>query len=189
MVRKTMPQPIQISIFSKPRRCVLGRPNCAMLIAAISAEWAYVEENLTLLFSAAMGSHTLTEDGAASINRNWVAIVTMNELKSIRIRLNIIEKSLIVLLPQELQSDWNGLAKEINNRAKDRNIIVHAAWGISDIYPDDLVLEDERGKRMRYNEQDFVQILDRISLVYVRIHDFMHRVLKAQREKRIPQMS
>jgi len=177
-----MPQPVSLQTYSKPRRAVLSRPACALQIAAIVGEWAYVQDNLTLLFSATMGTHTLTPDGAASINRNWTALVTMQELESIHMRLKIVEKVFIPLLPEELQTRWTALEKSLRSRARERNTAAHASWALSDQHPDDLILENEKGQTIRYTARDFIDILERISATYIETHDFMHAVLAAQRD-------
>lgn len=177
-----MPQPVSLQTSSKPRRAVLQRPACALQIAAIVGEWAYVEDMLTLMFSASMGSHTLDDRGATSVNRNWTALVTMQELESVHMRLKIVEKVLIPLLPDALQLRWAELDKTLRKRARERNFAAHASWAVSDLYPNDLIVEDENGQTIRYTERDLANILDRISSVYVEMHDFMRAVLAAQRD-------
>jgi hypothetical protein len=177
-----MPQPVTLQTSSKPRRAVLLRPACAIQIAAIVGEWAYVEDMLTLMFSASMGSHTLDAQGAASVNRNWTALVTMQELESIHMRLKIVEKALIPLLPDALQVRWAELEKTLRKRARERNLAAHASWALSDLYPNDLIVEDEKGQAMRYTERDLADILNRISSAYIETHDFMQAVLAAQRD-------
>lgn len=175
-----MPQPVP-SPGAKPRRGILSRPACAIQIAAILSEWAYVEDILTLMFSAATGSHTLEPDGAASINRNWTALVTMKELDSVHMRLRIVGKTLVPQLSPELQERWKALEKELRARARERNLVAHASWSFLDAFPADVILEDESGRSLRYSESDLVAILDRLSAAYVATHDFMLAVLAAQR--------
>ena len=177
-----MPQPITANTSSKPRHAVLTRPLCALQIAAIVCEWAYVEDMLTLMFSAAMGSHTLREDGGSNVNRNWTALVAMRELESIHTRLKIVEKTLIPLLPDALQIRWQSLEKVIRSRARERNLVAHASWALVDEYPQDLILEDSAGKYFRYSEKDFVDILGRISNVNIETYQFMEAVLAGQRD-------
>lgn len=177
-----MPQPVNLQTFSKPRRAVLMRPACAVQIAAIVGEWAYVEDMLALMFSASMGSHTVGADGAASVNRNWTALVAMRELESIHTRLKIVEKTLIPLLPDTLQARWIDLEKTLRSRSRERNVAAHASWALSDLHPNDLILENDKGQTVRYTEKDFAGILDRVSDAYVDTHDFMQAVLAAQRD-------
>ena len=176
-----MPQPINTNTTSKPRRAVLTRPLCAIEIAAIVGEWAYVEDVLTLMFSAAMGSHITREDGGNNVTQNWVAKIAMQELESIHTRLKIIDKTLAPLLPPALQASWQILEKALRSRAKDRNLVAHASWALVDEFPDDLILEIAGGKYARYTQKDFKDILDRISEVYIETYNFMEAVLSAQR--------
>lgn len=184
-----MPQPVDLQTWSKPRRAVLQRPACAVQIAAIVGEWAYVEEMLTLMFSASMGSHTIDQNGSAHVNRNWTALVTMRELDSIHMRLRVVEETLVPLLPLELAEQWAALERVLRKRARERNLAAHASWGLSDQHPQDLILENDQGQTIRYTEQDFVDIVERIGAAYSDTDAFMKAVLAAQRAgtARIPQ--
>jgi hypothetical protein len=106
-----MPQPIQISGSSKPRRALLKREKCAVLIATIMAEWAYVEDVLTLMFSGCMGTHNITKEGGFSLNRNWVALSTTESLDNNFMRLKIVDNVLAVFLKDDLDTKWNDIKK------------------------------------------------------------------------------
>ena len=97
-------------------------------------------------------------------------------------RLKIVEKALIPLLPDALQVRWTELEKTLRKRARERNLAAHASWALSELHPNDLIAEDEKGVTMRYTERDFADILDRISDVYVETHNFMQAVFAAQRD-------
>lgn len=176
-----MPQPVSLQSLFKPRRAVLQRSACAMQIATIVGEWAYVEDMLTLMFSASMGSHTIDSNGSAQVNRNWTALVIMRELESIHMRLRVVENTLVPLLPPELKNQWEALEKTLRKRAKERNLAAHASWGLSDQYPNDLILEDDQGQYFRYTSQDFEDIVERIGAAYTETDAFKDAVLAAQR--------
>lgn len=176
-----MPQPVTLDSSSKPRHALLSRPACAIQIAAIVGEWAYVEDSLSLMFSGAMGPHRKLDDGSVSLDRNWTALVAMREIDSIHMRLKIVEKTLIPLLPAALRARWEELEKGIRARARERNLVAHASWSLSDRYPADVIFETDVGQMMRYTERDFAEILERITAINVQTHEFLQAVLEAQR--------
>jgi hypothetical protein len=159
---------------------VLARPACALQIAAIVGEWAYVEDMLASMFSQAMGSRLLDNGDLAAL-RDRTALLTMQELDSIAIRLRIVEVTLIPLVPEALARQWKEIEKSLRARARERNLIAHASWGVHNEYPNDLILQTRDGRYMRYTEHDFADILNRISSVYVATYDFLLRVYEAKR--------
>jgi hypothetical protein len=175
-----MPQPVNLN--STGGQDVLTRPKCLIQIAAVVCYWAYVEDSLALMFSASMGSHTLSAGGGAQVTRNWPALVAMQELTSIHMRLNIIEKALVPLLPQDLQGLWRELKRDLLAGATERNTCAHTAWTTNIDYPEDLISPERDGSYMRYSEKDFAQILEHIKAINFETHELLRKVLAAQRE-------
>ena len=183
-----MPQPVN-QPGAKPHKLMLERPNLGARIAAIAAQWTQVEIRMAELLAAAFGSSEVTEDGAHMISRNWIALTAIREVSNIRGRMDIMDATLGSVLDQNnstLFPEWTALKEDLFKRGRERNDVVHGDWSISDQYPDDIILEERKGRYMRYTAQDLDNMLDRIVAVWQRCYAFQLLVLEAKLAGQLP---
>lgn len=183
-----MPQPVN-QAGARPHKLMLDRPDLAARIAAIAAQWTQVEISMAELLAAAFGSSELTEDGAHMIARNWIALTAIREVSNIRGRMDIMDATLGAVLDQNnstLLPEWTALKDDLFKRGRERNDVVHGDWSISDQYPDDLILEERKGRCLLYTAQDLDNILDRIVAVWQRCEAFKLSILNAKLAGELP---
>ena len=157
------------------------RQACALQIATIVYEWAHVEQTLTMMFSSAMGAHQFDADGTVHTFRDWTALAVMSTLDSLHARIQVVRAALIPRLTKNLLDDWERLERDIRGRARDRNLVAHSPWTISDEFPEDLLHSDQQGRVFRYSEQDFRDIMERIVATKKNTIAFMVQLLECVR--------
>ncbi len=184
-----MPQPVHYSHqidFDFVPESLLERSKLAAHLTVISALWNDIEARLGTFLAALAGSeapavismfHAITNDGAKR-----AAIEAVTSLK----------------LSQAERQAFQVAMRTVSDRYADRNRIVHGAWGVSPLYPDQLLWADIREmtmllvdlmgmdnkqqrdarfiatqkKIMVYSEEDFVQIRNRMHNAYDILRDF-----------------
>jgi hypothetical protein len=176
-----MPQPVDPKRRHHPRRFALSRPECAVLIATAVLEWAHVERALSTMFSVAITPQTVDATGQVSTSRLWTAVAVMSEMDSLHMRIKIIKRTLVSLLPDDLSNQWDGLEKQLRARAKERNTLAHGLWSFADEYPADLLLEEEDGRVLRYTKKDFEDVVTRICDLNSEVYAFLLRIQEHMR--------
>jgi len=142
---------------------IMGRVDCAIRISAILLEWAMVEEYLSRMLSAAMGTHVVTEGGGISVRHDRNSMVIMEEIDSIHKRLQIIDRLLLRYLTPALTDEWSLVKNRIKSGAKKRNFCAHTAWLFHENYPNDLLFRNEDGIDLCYEPKDFDEMLQHLS--------------------------
>lgn len=179
-----MPQPCDPKQRTWPRKLTLARQACALELSAAVVEWAHVERVMTRLLQGAMGGGVLDRvPGTANLG-SWVATGVMSNLDSTHQRLLIIQAVLTPLLPPDLVQRWEGLEKEIRACARQRNLLAHSAWALTDEFPDDLVREDQSGKITRHTARDFADVGERIWNLRQALEQFFLELFEAARQGR-----
>lgn len=187
-----MPQPVRFSRhihFQFSPDAILQRPKLAPHIGVISQYWNEIDARIGVMLAAVLGSeaklgiaiyYAITNDGAK------------------RAALDAIARQ--KLLPNQ-REEFQKILSEIGQRYGDRNQVVHGAWGISNEYPNALLLADiketmalhadmvalsrpgrkkDRDQRkldyqnslMRWTEQDFLQTEERLEEAYTKLYEF-----------------
>ncbi len=168
-----MPQPIHkpgMAYRASPQH-LLERPKLAALIGTIAAEWGYIDRSLITLFERANSSTPYKDE---------VAVTVFDALSNLSLRLDLMEKILKLRVSADLVCEFQGLRIEIGKRSRERNMVVHASWSITDDLPDDLVsIDNVTGVATRYTEHDLKQTLDRITMVRNKLNDYVVRVANA----------
>jgi hypothetical protein len=122
----------------------------------VAAEWAALEEHL--ISALAFGLFAMTNAQA-----HKVAKTALYALDSQSARLSVIEALLEQRVAPELHRFFvDTLKHEIRKRAKERNNVVHANWGIAREFPNDVILVSPENEHQRYSLKDFEDITDRI---------------------------
>lgn len=174
-----MPQPCDPQRRLFPSKLTLLRPGCAAQLSAAVVEWAHVERVLSRMLRTAMGPQGIESvPGTAGLG-SWVASGVMSTLDSTHAKLLVIQAVLVPLLPEGLAQLWTDLEKEYRACAKQRNLIAHTAWTISDEFPDDLIREDSKGRISRYTARDFSEVGDRISELRKSLERFLSDLVAA----------
>ena len=171
-----MPQPVDPQRRYHPRRFALQRPKCAVLISTAVLEWAHVERALSTMFSVAITPQTVDTSGSVTTSRLWTAVAVMSEMESLHMRLKIVKRTLISLVPDDLAAQWEGLEKQLRARARERNTLAHGIWSYADEYPDDLLLEEDDGRVLRYTPKDFEDVVTRICDLNGEVCGFLSRI-------------
>jgi hypothetical protein len=160
-------------------RVIAKRPACALGIATVAGEWANLERSLALMFSVSTGWPT---DDRATTKINRVARAAIDAIESLSARLAIVSAGLEATMPQAVQDQFDDLAKRIRKCAGTRNTVVHGWWGVSEKYPDDVILNTDVGPVIRYTPKDFDEIVSRIANLVLEIDRLRDVCLRAMRQ-------
>ena len=180
-----MPQPIKLKSWNPSAGAVLQRPEHAMLIAAIAAEWTQVEDAMINLLGGAYGRTLFNADGPRDVEHHPVARAAMEAAETIRARIKLLDLSLAVLVAGTLvEPIWLDIRDRLQKRARERNRIVHGRWGIEANEPDDLVLRSKDGYS-RWTVQDFQDVLARIVALRWEVVGLSDSIMQAVRSGEI----
>ena len=123
MPQALYPQPPHGAFSYRPRALVSQRPSHAAGIGAVSAEWAALEEYLTL-----------------AMVRSLLAFSVEGAYSSPSTRLDVIAALLKIHAPKaDFEFFANTLRPEIHKRAGERNRILQSIWYVDDRYPDHVI--------------------------------------------------
>jgi hypothetical protein len=156
-------------------RVLETRPECAIRIAVISAEWAGLEGSLTHLFELAMSEMTATGADTVSRKPHKSAQAALHAIDSLAARLAVIWAAVEqYIVGTEMEKLWvDQLSVQIRRRAGQRNTVVHGIWCTTDVYPSDVLLTDPTAKRFtRYTAKDFDNIIDQILQTHNEVNEF-----------------
>jgi hypothetical protein len=189
-----MPQPVHYSHrieFQFTPQSLLLRPKLAPHIAVISAMWNDIEARIGALLASLVGSEAETVISIFLAVKNDAArratINTVVELK----------------MSDAERERFQAIMKDVGKRCAERNAIVHNAWGISPLYPNDLLwcdiretmmlhadmmsvapgrvdarMVEEQRKMMVYREDDFIAIENRITATYDELRAFSKPIME-----------
>lgn len=203
-----MPQPLRAwpkSGIEFSRGVVAKRPDLAIAIARIVAEWSNVEVALGNLLGLML--ETEAPIGAAM----YMA------LTGSAAQYRVLSVAADARLPtQDLKGKFELLIREVRKRSKERNAVVHCLWLACDDFPDALLncppeahvkdlaiaihdriksgslhkARDEYIQAMKvYTAKDFADIEQRICETDAAIHSFIVEVIDAKPPGRIPPLA
>jgi len=153
-------------------RFLLERPRIAALIGAIVVEWAYIENSLADVFERA---------GSTTMYRDDVSLAQIRRIHTLGGRISQIDKRLALHVVGTAKESFDAMIAEIRAASADRNMIAHGNWHMTDDFRDDLVRIDETGAHIRYTEQDYADIFDRVIAIRNKVHDFVILVHHAEK--------
>ncbi len=141
------------------------RPNLAVHVSVILAMWATIEESVDRILINMSGS-------------DIYAIASMYyAVGSFRTRMDVLRALAKTRLSKEGIEDLNKLIEALRKPAKERAKFAHCSWGISDAFPDALIMEppfwDLRKKPMAYVEKDFLNTEKRFVLLDQKVRRFL----------------
>jgi hypothetical protein len=168
MPQALYPQPPDGAFSYRPRALVSQRPNHAAGIGAVSAEWAALEEYLTLAMVRSL--HAFSDEGAYSI-----ASTTLETIESPSTRLDVIAALLKIHASKpDFEFFTDKLRPEVHKRAGERNRILQSIWYVDDRYPDHVITRFD-GRYVRYSVHDITEISDRIITTANSVREFVER--------------
>jgi hypothetical protein len=175
-----MPQPVTLPPppFQYGSKALAERPELALGIAAVNAEWTVLEHRMAEAFGFVLGQD---ERVAFEIYRGFFER---------GLRDSIFRQLAADRLESEEAKALKKLQTDIRRGSEPRNKVAHAMWAASDHYPDDLLLMDwsvvnlaqaaaihswpqaPANKPIRYQASDFMDILDGIFALQDRVYEF-----------------
>lgn len=166
------PVRIGISVRSGPRT-LLQRPQLAALLGVVASEWAFLENRITHLYAYLMGTYLPRTPGYHSPTHP-VALQVFDTLETQRLRSDLLRKltKWVVKDPNLITMLGDKVLPAVQKSAKLRNTLVHGHWGVSDEYPDELILMPTFGKKLVYGEADFEEAVTRIIDACRQLTDF-----------------
>jgi hypothetical protein len=158
MPQALYPQPPDGAFSYRPRALVSQRPGHAAGIGAVSAEWAALEEYLTLAMVRSLLA--FSDEGAYSI-----ASTTLETIESPSTRLDVVAALLKIHAPK---ADFEFFANTLRNR------ILQSIWYVDDRYPDHVITRLD-GRYVKYSVHDITEVSDRIVTTANSIREFVER--------------
>ncbi len=161
-----MPQPILVQSWTRPALCLTKRPAQAVLIAAIANEWTLVEGAMVGIVGNAFGRPYKEGEIFELATSSFPLSMAMASAETIRSRLSMMENTLGRLIKgTTLLPAWSALERDLRARSKERNRVVHANWGLSDEYPNDLIEVKAEGLPgyFKWSVRDFQGVADRVA--------------------------
>lgn len=138
------------------------RPTCAAGVAKVASTWAFLEFSLIEMFFQATGEPELQDDGDLQLVGHPLAVCSLGSLESTTAKLDVIAAGIAAYVPT-MSAPFQQLRTGIRACAKERNLIVHAVWGINDRYPDHIIrVETFYDRFIKYTPDDFDKVADRI---------------------------
>src|SRR5262249_15181621 len=180
-------EPIQIDLRAE---AIMERPEFAKHIALISALWNRIDATLATLLAALLGTEART--GMTM----YFAIQADGSKKAVLVAIVSLQ------MTTTEKGEFQTIMQDVSKRICERNNVIHGAWGISPSYPGKLLWSDSRDatrafmgftetarrptafdewagtlmelqKRMLvYEEQDFINIEQRLTATANKLRDF-----------------
>lgn len=171
MPQPLYPQPSKGHFKYFPLEVASKRPKHAAGIGAVTSEWSFFETELVATIARCF--FAFSAEGGFN-----AAHTTLGFIDSITLRLEIISELLETRIPPEdFKHFQDVLIKEIRNRAKERNAVVHSYWYADDQHPEYIITWiDER--YMKYSAQDFLDIAKRILETNDKVKNFLEQFTK-----------
>ena len=137
---------------------LMSRPKLLALIGAIAAEWGYLEADLTFLYAIFIGTAINSRPPDIPHGPHPLGLQIYEVLDNTHKRIELLLAS-NDQLKKELKET---LVPEIIRAAKRRNTILHAVWGVSDVYPNAMLCIPSFKKWLVYEESDFLEAIELI---------------------------
>jgi hypothetical protein len=146
---------------------LLERPRCAALIGAIVGEAAHIDRVLLQLFGSLIS-------GSRSFDP--VAPVVFEEVTALDPRLELVAAVLARRHPGNLGLEFHKLKRKVRKGVGWRNRVAHAAWHLSEQYPEDLIAIEPAGDWTLCTAADLHRILQVVTTTRVKLQDFHVKV-------------
>lgn len=165
-----MPKQISISLKLDPLK-LDSKGDLARHFPIIISQWTDVEDELAILFAAALGTEPAK------------AVTVLRRVNAIYTRLGMIRDGYWhdLFAARLFQKEFD---EEIRKCSNVRAEIVHSHWSTDDSYPDCLIrtagLSDRQLKQFAYDEQDFLEIQIRLGQLTLDLKQFSQFLLSGQ---------
>jgi hypothetical protein len=161
---------------------ILKRPELAVQIGNVIANWSYVEGTLMHFYALLLGDYLDSSPnmpGFVAPPSHPVAFQIFDEVNTLQTRLNLLTAICSWrLLEHEFKLFRDELAPEIRRRAQERNAIVHGEWSVSGDYPDGLILSQIYGHSQLWKKADFEEVSKRIIELKAKLDAFHHEAYR-----------
>lgn len=159
----------------------MSRPAVSAAITAVMAEWTWVERGMASMVGNAFGFSVDPRAGWALMQTNPTVLAMIQTAETIRARFALMDATIGKLLHgTPLMPRWEAFKKDAQNRSRERNRLAHAAWMISDDFPDDLIEFDTKKDRLvRWTEKDVLECLSRMLATRKEAHDLLVAIVEA----------
>lgn len=181
-----MPKPHEDKVGCATRwgtNVLFHRPVHASGIGLVTAEWAFLERELSLMFSTLMGTQLINEHGAFQYSGNGLAEIALGQIYGIPPRLRLIRAALVTKLNDEEQEALKAALEAVKTSGERRNDVAHGCWAIDDCHPDEIILLSRKGWLL-YSMEDFQDIIVEIN----RATQLIGRLMRAWLERREAEM-
>lgn len=157
-----MPQPWKGDGVGYGPDTVLERPELAMQIANVSANWVLIESDIAWLYALLLGMD-LPKDKGDLPRSHPIAFQIFEALNSVQARLDLLGR-LCKTRAAKTESEYfeTTLKGEISKCFTLRSVVAHGLWGTDSKYPDALILVGGSSGSFVYKKHDFETISKRI---------------------------
>jgi hypothetical protein len=141
-------------------------PELASLIAEISNQWNFIEQEMTMLFCYGL-----------SPSEPAISSAVLGCTSNLATKIQMIRTSLSLGVSDECGSAfWKQFEQKIRKAAKPRNIIVHGLWTTHEDHPKGLIrtggYSDPYGDTQLYEKKDFLIILLSLVELLIALREF-----------------
>lgn len=181
-----MPQPLKVgSTVQSGPDIVLERPELALAIGNVCANWNLIDHKLMVLYALLMGDY-LPKAPGFSPPTHPVAYQVFDALNAFNPRVDLLEKLLAWCASDaEVKHFREVIRPGLRKRFAERSVVAHGIWGTCDAYPDALILAPTYGDRMIWKKSDFQDVSGRIIEEYRRLESLVTSLYE-QRNLRAP---
>jgi hypothetical protein len=142
----------------------------------VVAEWAYIEEDVQILYAFLMSRWSQQMPGQNFSPGHPLAYLTFETLQTLQHRLTLLNALAKWALSADHAAEVDQLVIKIRARAKERNTVAHGKWGVADDQPEGIILLPTFGQQLVYKPKDFDQTCDRITELHMEISRFTYRL-------------
>lgn len=163
-----------------PRELARREPACMAMVAAVAVAWTELERTLAFLVGNALGASEKLPFDTVRTAPNWVARVAIENAETIRTKIKF-SKAVVrpMLEGTDFLDQWSVLERRLQDRADERNRIVHAQWAVSEKLPGELVRMRPSGNEC-WRVKDFKEALGRFADLQRNLLEFSHALGSAK---------
>lgn len=161
------------------------RPEHAVALANVCANWALVEHELVHMYAILLGNSVSRRPKRRHKQAHPLAYQIFESLYALPPRLELLRK-LVKQAAPEHAATFHALLPEISDRFKERSIVAHAVWSIEH-HREDIVVRTGgyEPDRASYTVKDFENISRRISALYTKLYTLTEKFREPTRITKI----
>lgn len=154
----------------------------------MASEWGNVEVGLSFLYATLLGKY-LPHSQRQGPPVHPIGMKIFRAIESIHKRTELLKQLAAELITKKtlIEELRDRLIPRIRKAAKRRNTLVHGHWGINDEeYPDAILLIENPGSFIVYQESDFNEVIDLIIEADKAVTTFEDKVIKHLKGQKRP---